>query len=157
MHWVRYQKTREAGLFTLLGCFLFTGYFWSPCISGKTSTNGTKGSSLTTNSGLYLKLPGVAHTSPTSAPGKADQVFSLQPHIEPSLTRHQLYSWDDRRHPFPLKGTVERSDSGWIWKLRIDGAIIRIFPMPWQLSVVPLANSILCSQAAGILGNMLSF
>lgn len=82
------KKRGKLGFSPFLDAFSSPGYFWSQCISGKTSTNGTKASSLTTNSGLYLKLPGVAHTSPPSAPGKAQQVCSLQRHTEPSLTRH---------------------------------------------------------------------
>lgn len=43
----------KLGFSPFLDAFSSPGYFWSQCISGKTSTNGTKASSLPTNSGLY--------------------------------------------------------------------------------------------------------
>ena len=65
------------------------------------------------------------------------------------------HNWGGRKHSAPLK-ELRKGVTGWIWKLCIDGAITNMFPMPWQLSALPLAKSIVYSQAARILGNALS-
>ena len=85
MHWLKYPKIRESGLFLFLDVFTLSGYSWSQRISGTSSANGTKANSLTTRSALDLKLTSVAYTAPPSALGKADQTCSLQPHMKPSF------------------------------------------------------------------------
>ena len=50
------KRWAKLGFPPFLHPFPLPGYFWSQCISDKTSINGTEANSLTTNTELYLKL-----------------------------------------------------------------------------------------------------
>lgn len=144
------------GFSFFLDVFTLSGYSWSQRISGTSSANGTKANSLTPRSALDLKLTSVAHTAPTSALGKADQTCSLQPHMKPSF-HFPNYEVEMTENIHLIWKGCGKEWLEWIWKLRPHGVITHIFLMPWQLSALPLANSVLYNRASGIWGNKLSF
>lgn len=147
------KERRKAGFSFILDTFAF--YFWSRYTSGRTSINVTKVNSLTTKTWLLSEVPKY---------GFKLQLWERQTKIVLSyLTQSPTFHFLSYRS-IRWKRTSSFFESycgkkciGWIWKWHRDGVSISIFPMPWQLSVLPLANSILCSQANRILGNMLSF